>query len=254
MILDEHREDRFAGIVLNHDLFDWSDQTLDADAITSRLLDFHDYYDEPEYGGPEPADATDIELAKHRIAVEKRILFEAKRPNWGGTSKWGKPYFRHMLSLIKLAFPDTDITPSLADAVMCFCIGIGGGEKKLEHLIGSQNSGKSAGAIRIAFAVMIIDPEYSAVFVANPFDNAADSTVWGDVEELWDQLCEHHPNDTGKGLAEATWLFPWGRSTPTASSTSCRGSRRPARSSCATSSTSASSRARRAAARMSPAG
>ena len=211
MIEAAPRSDPFAGVVLNHDLLNWSDPLLDADAITMRLLDFHDYYDEPEYGGPEPIDATPQELAKHRIGIEKKILFDAKRPNWGGSSKWGKPYFRHMLSLIKLSFPDTDITPSLADAVMLFCMGIGGGNKKLEHLIGSQNSGKSAGAIRIAFAIMIIDPEYSAVFVANPFDNAADSTVWGDVEELWDQLCEHHSNDTGKGYEDATWLFPWGK-------------------------------------------
>lgn len=193
------RTDPFEGVILNHDLVNWVDPTLDADKVTTILLGFHDHWDLPQFEG------------KTCLEIEKSILLDARRPNWGHNSRFGKPYFRHMLSLIKLMFPDTDITPSLADAVMFFCMGIGGGEKKLEHLIGSQNSGKSAGACRIAFAVMVIDPEFSAVFVANPFDNAADSTVWGDVEELWDQLCEAHPNNTGKGYADASSLFPWGK-------------------------------------------
>ena len=192
------RVDAFKGIQLNHDKLDWSNPDIDADSISETLLGFHDHWDLPEFEGMAP------------VYIEKQILFDATRPKWGGTSKYGKPYYKHMLSLIKLMFDGTDITPSLADAVMFFCKGIGGGGKKIENLIGSQNSGKSAGAIRIAFAIMFIDPEYSAVFVANPFDNAADSTVWGDVEELWDELCESYPNTSGTGKADASILFPYG--------------------------------------------
>jgi hypothetical protein len=192
--VSEERKDPFEGVVWNHEHFDWSDPTLDADGITSILIGEFWYWELPEYD------------ALSELEIERKILFDAKRPNWGGKSRHGKPYFQHMLALIKLMFPDTDITPSLADAVMLFCMGIGGAGRKILNLIGSQNSGKSAAAVRIAFAIMYIDPEYSTVFVANPFDNAADSTVWGDVEELWDQLKTHFPDAKG----DACTLFPKG--------------------------------------------
>lgn len=195
------RKDPFANVVLNHDRIDWSDPKLDADSITKALIgsDPWLYWDLPEYKG--------MQLWE----IERKILFDAGRPRWGKKSKHGKPLFRHMLTLIKLLFPDTDITPSLADAVMFFCKGIGGANKKILNLIGSANSGKSASGCRISFACMYIDPEYTVVYVANPFDSASDSTVWGDIEELWDQLCEAHPNDTGAGYADASALFPWGK-------------------------------------------
>lgn len=199
MIEEEVRKDPFEGIVLNHDRLDWSDQNLTADRISSTLI------------GNSPRKYWVLQPDKKPWEIEREILFEAKRPNWGGLSKHGKPYYQHFLTLIKLLFPETDITPSLADAVMFFCRGIGGANKKILNLIGSANSGKSASGCRIAFALMYIDPEYTVVYVANPFDSASDSTVWGDIEELWDQLCEAHPNTTGQGFGDASVLFPYGR-------------------------------------------
>ena len=192
------RVDLFKGVVLNHDRLDWSDPKLDADGITRQLVGSDPW----EYW--EKYDAEPWE-------IEREILFTAKRPNWAGISPHGKPYYQHFLTLIKLMFPSTDITPSLADAVMFFCLGVGGGGKKIENLIGSANSGKSASGIRIAFGLMYIDPEFTAIYVANPFDSASDSTVWGDCEELWDELCEAHPNTTGSGYGDASSLFPWGK-------------------------------------------
>ncbi len=192
-------DDPFKDVSLHDSWIDWSDPSVTADTVTTTLIGYVDHWDLPEFEGIEP------------IYIERQILFDAKRPNWSKTSKYGKPYYQHMLTLIKLMFPETDITPSLADATMFFCMGIGGAGKKMENLIGSQNSGKSAGAIRIGFACMFIDPEYTAIYVANPFDNAADSTVWGDCEELWDQLVTYWPNNTGVGYGEASSLFPWGR-------------------------------------------
>lgn len=186
-------------VVLHDTLIDWTDPSVTADSVTTKLIGFVDHWDLPEFFGMLPHE------------VERKILFEAKRPTWGGKSIYGKHYYQHLLTLIKLMFPDTDITPALADAVMFFMKGIGGWGKKMLNLIGSQNSGKSASAVRIAFACMYVDPEYTAVYVANPFENAASSTVWGDCEELWDQLCEAHPNNTGIGYGEASSLFPWGR-------------------------------------------
>jgi hypothetical protein len=199
--VSDQRRDPFEGVVLNHDRIDWSDPTLDADSISLQLIgsDPWEYWDLPEYEG------------MTHMEIEKSILLEIGRPSWRKTSRHGKPAYQHMLTLIKLMFPDTDITPSLADAVMFFCIGIGGGMKKILNLIGSANSGKSASGCRIAFALMYLDPEYTVVYVANPFDSASDSTVWGDIEELWDQLVEHYPNDTGTGYSDASSLFPWGK-------------------------------------------
>ena len=198
-MIDEPPVDPFQGIVLHDSLIDWSDPSITADSVSLKLVGSFKYWDREEFKG----------LLPHEI--ERKILFEAKRPNWNKTSAYGKPYYQHMLTLMKLLFCDTDITPSLADATMFFCMGLGGGMKKILNLIGSQNSGKSASGVRIMFACMYIDPEYTAGYVANPFDNAADSTVWGDIEELWDQLVENFPNKTGLGYSEAPALFPWGR-------------------------------------------
>lgn len=195
--------DPFSNVVLNHDRIDWSDKTLTAEAITLELIGPNAYWwdIDPDFKGDRI----------QALNIERDILFEAKRPNWGGVSKYGKPYYQHMLTLIHLMFPETDITPSLADATMMFMMGIGGGNKKLLNLIGSQNSGKSAAACRLAFACMYIDPYYTVVYVANPFDNSADSTVYGDVEELWDQLCETFPLPSKKEDGNKNSLFPKGK-------------------------------------------
>lgn len=181
--------------------FDWSDTGHTADSITKTLIgsDPWQYWDLNEYEGISP------------WYIEQKILFDARRPNWGGMSKHGKPYWQHILTMGKLLFPEIDITPTLADFIRVWCIGVGGGHKKIFNLIGSQNSGKSFGGVFLAFCVMFIDAERSSVFVASPFDNAADATVWGTVEELWDQMCAAHPNDTGMGYLDSSSLFPWGK-------------------------------------------
>lgn len=190
--------DPFAGFTMSASTINWSDPTLTADSISSRLMGYVDHWDLPEYAGMAPYD------------IEKKILFDARRPNWHGVSKHGKPYYQHMLTLGKVMLPDVDISPWLADFVHAFCLGIGK-SKKIFNLIGSQNSGKSFGSCFLAFCIMAIDPERSAVFVASPFDVAADATIYGTVEELWDQLCNAHPNTSGIGYAEAPLMFPWGR-------------------------------------------
>jgi len=199
--LSDDLPDPYADFELAVNWFDWSDTSLTADSITKKILgsDPWKYWDLPEY--------KDLKLWE----IEKKILLDARRPNWSGVSKHGKPYWQHMLTLGKILFPEVDITPTLADFIRVYCIGVGGGQKKIFNLIGSQNSGKSFGSVFLAFIIMVIDPERSAVFVASPFDNAADATVWGSVEEMWDQLCTTFPNDTGKGYADACSLFPWGK-------------------------------------------
>jgi hypothetical protein len=193
--------DPFKDIPLGHTLIDWSDPTLTRDSITKQLIgsDPWLYWDDPEYAGVE------------QLEIERHILFDGGRPNWAGKSKHGKPFYQHMLTLTKLMFPDRDITPSVHDTFAFFCANIGGNGRKALHLIGSQNAGKSFGSCLLAFVTMFIDPTYTAVFVANPFDKSSESQAWGMIKELWFDLREAHPNTTGQGLSDACALFPWAK-------------------------------------------
>lgn len=197
--MSEEAPDRYTSLEPHDTWFDWSDASLDADAISARLMGPVAYWDTAEFAGLDP------------LYIERDLLFQAGRNNWGGKSRFGKCYYQHLLILIRLMFPNTDITPSLADVTRLFALIISDESKKIENVIGAQNTGKSAGSVRLMFACMFIDPEYSVGYVANPFDNASDSTVWGDVEELWDELCETHPNADPQARREAPSLFPRGR-------------------------------------------
>lgn len=140
------------------------------------------------------------------LEIEREILFEAGRDQWGEMGPYGKPYYQHMLTLMALLDETTDITPTIADAAYFFCRSLTEGLKVL-NLIGSQNAGKSAGSVRLAFCCLYVDSEYCQVFVANPFDNVAESTIWGEVKEVWSNICQTHPME---GDDDKTYLFPKG--------------------------------------------
>lgn len=195
--------DPFKALKLGHTLIDWSDKSLTADAISKQLMGDDPWciWDLPEFA----------EIAEEPWEIERRIIFEHGRPNWGGVSKYGKPVYHHMLTLAKLMFPQMDVTPAIHDVFMFFCLNVGGGGKKALHLIGSQSSGKSYGSCILSFVTMFVDPTYTAVFVSNAFDKSSDSQAWGTIKELWFELCEAHPNITGKGLSDASALFPWAK-------------------------------------------
>ena len=177
-------EDLFKDITLNHEYIDWSDPSVDAKFVTKVLMGKQAHWFRPEFEG------------MSEMGIEREILFEATPQNWGYMSPYGKPYYQHLLTLIHILDPSTDITPTLADAVMFFCKGFSMG-KKILNLIGCQNASKSATSVRLAFACLYIDPEYTVFYVANPFDNAADSTVWGEIEDVWESMCHHHPHESG---------------------------------------------------------
>ena len=40
---------------------------------------------------------------------------------------------------------------------------------------------------------MAVYPRESAVYFANPFDSASDSTIWGEVEECYDEILQSSP-------------------------------------------------------------
>lgn len=184
--------DPYSQIPLGFTQFDWTDPNHTIDSIASHLLGYVDYWDEPEFAGMAPWD------------IERKILFDAKRGNWSGVSKWGKNYYQHMLCLAKLLFPQTFITPALHDIFAFFCYNIGGYNRKGLHLIGSQNAGKSFGSCILSFIVVFLDPTHSTCFIANPKKVNSESQVWGTIKELWLEMCEAHPKSNGEGCA----LFP----------------------------------------------
>lgn len=192
--LQAEYEARYGGMVLHHTLFDWSDKSLTPDSITETLLGFQDHWDDPEFEGMEP------------LEIEREILLSHGRDNWYQESDYGKPCYQHFLTLIQLLFPMTDVTPSLADSVMLFCKSIG--FRKCLNIIGSQNSSKSASVIRIMVTAMYLDADHSVGMVNSPFKIAADATVYGDLEELYDELVVAHPNPNSNKAAPSPLIFP----------------------------------------------
>lgn len=141
--------------------------------------------------------------------IEAKIIADHGRPRYGTRTKYGKFCYEHCLMLIKLIFPETDITPVLADITQLVFANFTYKRKYL-HLLGSQDSGKSSTAARLIFAFMIIDQEKTFATVASPFMTTAETIIWGDVLELHDQLKTEHPHNANeeKSMQDASTIFP----------------------------------------------
>ena len=131
-----------------------------------------------------------------RVEYETAILKKAGCLKWAGVSMHNKPFYQHFLTLIKLLWPKTDLTPTVVDAVQLYCWGYGNEQKSL-NLIGCQNSSKSSISARIAFASLMINAEHSAVYCANPFTTASASTIWGDFLALYEEIREFYGDSAG---------------------------------------------------------
>lgn len=126
------------------------------------------------------------------IDIEIKIIHDQGRVNYGEVTPYGRPTYIHALTLMKLIFPDTDITPVLADITQLSMAMFSTGRKYL-HLLGSQDAGKSSTAARLIFIYMLVDPDRTFATVASPFLNTSETIIWGDIVELYDQLVEAHP-------------------------------------------------------------
>ena len=196
----------FKDFQLHDTWFDWKDPSLTPKSISRKLMGSVSYWDSEEFGEVKGDDGSIIREAMPPHEIEREILFESGREQWAYESAYGKPYYQHFLTLMALLDENTDITPTIADATYVFCMSFAHSIKVI-NLIGSQNAGKSAGSVRIAFCCFYIDPDFTAIYVANPFNNTAESTVWGDMLEMWDNLCLTHPHPDKE---RATYLFPKG--------------------------------------------
>ena len=127
------------------------------------------------------------------LECELHILRELGRDRWGDTlSPEGRPAYLHGLTALKILFPKTDISPPLADVTQLVMSGFSYG-RKFTNLIGSMDAGKSSSGARLAYLFMCIDAKHTFTIVANPLIDSADSTIYGDLTELYDELCEAHP-------------------------------------------------------------
>ena len=180
-----------------------------ANEITCQILKLYDpfyrrvtpkYWSLPEFEGLSP------------LQIEIKILRDHRRANYAYNSKYGVPAYLHGLRAMKMIFPKTHITPVLADIVHLTFLGYTHGIKYL-HLLGSMDAGKSSSTARIIFLFMLIDVRNSFSIVATPLVESANMTIFGDVTELFEQICEAHPLNKDSMTNDATILFPEAKST-----------------------------------------
>lgn len=171
--------DFLAGVVSHVDRIDWRSPQVSPDFVSNKYIGRHDYWDLPQFRGK---DAVDIEI---------EILAGTDVLQWHGSSPW-KPFYQHFLTLVKLLCPSKDITPSLADVVFLFCLGLGNGRKMI-NMLGSQNSGKSSLSALVIMTSMAINPRINFALVANPRKTTAESTIWGDLKEIFEEIMDNHP-------------------------------------------------------------
>lgn len=169
-------------VKLHYEGLDWSDPALDRDAITTKLMGPCGYMQSL---------ATEKDVILNEIA----ILREAGYQRWGGRSQY-KPLYQHLLTLMKLLMPKRDITPNLADCAMFFCMCLSK-RRKAFNLIGSQDSAKTTFTAMKDLTCLAVSPTNTAAYIANPFDAAADSTVWGEILSVFHEIMDANP-----------WLWP----------------------------------------------
>lgn len=185
-------DDPFALLVLHHTRIDWLDPKWDRQSLSLEFMGgepLHWASRKFNWARPHTNQFGPAGECMTGIEIERSLIAELPPRKWGGNSRVGKPVYQHMLTLIKLMLPKTDCTDTLADAVMFFCTAVGCG-KHIFNLIGGQNMSKTAATVRLAFATMFVNPEFTKWTVANPFEKSAADTVWGEIEILWDDICQ----------------------------------------------------------------
>lgn len=144
----------------------------------------------------------------HPLHIERKILREQMRANYGRPTKYGTLPYVHLLNIIKMLFPQTDITPPLADTTYlmmgCFTF-----KRKYIHLIGSMDAGKSSSIARWGWAFLWVDGDRSFVVTSTPTIQGANMTIFGDFTELNGEMQEAHPSGLSKTKnRDASKVFP----------------------------------------------
>lgn len=149
--------------------------------IEARLLPYPEYYDIVRQQFPTASE----------FDIERSILRKWPQSEIGKPGKFGTYWREHLLRYIKLLIPSTVITPSFMDEVFAleqtFLH-----KREIVNFIGNKSAGKTSFLARIALALVSIDPEYTAAYVAAPYKNVADYTVWSEVDSCYREIEEKH--------------------------------------------------------------
>lgn len=136
--------------------------------------------------------------------IERSILRNFTRDKMGQPGAYGLYFWQHFLLFMKELMPKVVITPSFVDESIAMEIALS--ERcDLLNLIGAKSTGKSCFMACACLTFMAIDPDYTRVYVAAPFKNVADFTIWSEMRARFDEIKENHAD-----------VFPEMRETPTA--------------------------------------
>lgn len=157
--------------------------------IEKRLLPHPEYYVNIQGRFPQ----------SNHFQIERSILRNWGR-EFGKPGKYGAYWHEHVARYMKLLIPGTVITPGLMDEMEALEIGLAGGREIL-NCIGSKSQGKSAWFARLALALVSIDPEYTVAYMAAPFKNVADYTLWSETMACYQEIRNAH-GDSFQGMRD----------------------------------------------------
>lgn len=102
-----------------------------------------------------------------------------------------KTWTYHMCRYFKILWPKRDIHPLIRRQLKAIEIAIFIKQRKTINIIGHQNAGKSEQMAMIALAILSLDPQYTNIFAACPFDKLRDSTLWGRIGARFNDLMDN---------------------------------------------------------------
>ena len=148
--------------------------------IETRLLPVPDYYDKIWEDLPDA----------HPFDIQRSIVNKWDRP-FDEKSKYGENWYIHVLRLMKMLMPKTVITPWFLDEALAVQTALAN-QCEIVNFIGSKSSGKSAFLARLPMTLVAANPEYTICYAAAPYKNAADYTIWGEMENCFKEIQKEH--------------------------------------------------------------
>lgn len=123
--------------------------------------------------------------------IERSIIQNWDRRNCGEPGKYGLHWWQHVALFMIELIPSTILTPAFIDELIATEVMLAG-NFDLVNLIGAKSSGKSAYMARIGLTLVAADPDFTRCYVAAPFKNVADYTIWSEMLACFREIEQHH--------------------------------------------------------------
>lgn len=128
------------------------------------------------------------------LGAERSILRAWKAEySQKGQGPYGRTFTEHMRDYIRLTCPKTDLHEFTIQIIESFELTAFIKKKQILNVIGSKNSGKTDTFATLAMTILSIWPEYTTIYVAAPYRNSADSTIWGRIRTRMKQMKRMNP-------------------------------------------------------------